>query len=113
MLDKDKSIINAIHQEFPMFKLFYCWNHVFRDVRLWCRTHGAPSSDIAIYVDYVQQLFHSSSKEEYEKKFANRREVWDIAFESYYMGEIHPDCVQVYWEVGAGRVSGSAVALPM
>ena len=75
-------------------KLLYCWNHIFRDIRLWCRKHGAPSTDISFYIEDVRHLFHLESKQSYEKKLEERRDVWDAAFEAYYMQEIHPDVVQ-------------------
>ena len=34
--DKERSIINAIKSELPGIKLLYCWNHIFRDVQVWC-----------------------------------------------------------------------------
>ena len=77
-----------------MSKLLYCWNHIFRDVRLWCRKHGAPTSDITVYVDDVQQLFHSMNEKDYQKNLLSRSEIWDSAFKSYYMSEIHPDVCQ-------------------
>lgn len=89
--DKEKSISNAIKKEMPTVTLLYCWNHIFRDIRTWCRKHGAPSADISVYVDDAQNLFHSQNEEEYEEKLAERRKVWDAAFEVYYIDEIHPD----------------------
>ena len=68
--DRERSILNAIKKEIPMSKMLYCWNHIFRDVRLWCRKHGAPSSDITVYVGDVQQLFHSINEEEYQRNLS-------------------------------------------
>ena len=72
-------------------KLLYCWNHIFRDVRNWCHKHGSPSSDTSVYVTDVQQPFHSSSEEMYEKKLQELKSEWDAVFEEYYMQEIHRD----------------------
>lgn len=88
--DKEKAITNAIKEEMPRIKLLSCWNHIFRDIRTWCRKHGAPLIDIAVYIEDIQLLFHSQNEEEYEKRLQVRREVWDAAFEKYYMDEIHP-----------------------
>ncbi len=46
--DREKRIINTIKTELPV-KLVHCWNHVFKDIHLWCRKHGAPKLDISVY----------------------------------------------------------------
>jgi len=89
--DREKAITNAIIEECPTLKLVYCWNHVFRDIRMWCRKHGAPSADISIYVESVRRLFHSVSKQKYQKQLKESLTVWDAAFEDYYMKNIHSD----------------------
>lgn len=60
--DREKGIVNAI---ISAVKLIFCWNHVFRDIQLWCRKHGAPKVDIAVYSDDLFELFHSQSEKEY------------------------------------------------
>ena len=89
--DKEKAITKALKIEIPSIALLFCWNHIFRDIRIWCRKYGAPSSDISDYVEDVRQLFHLSTAERYEEKLAELRKYWDAAFEQYYMREIHPD----------------------
>lgn len=63
--DREKGIVNAITSELQAVKLIFCWNHVFRDIQLWCRKHGAPKVDIAVYSDDLFELFHSQSEKEY------------------------------------------------
>ena len=89
--DKEKAITKAINSEMPNLTLFYCWNHIFKDIRTWCRKHGAPSSDITIYVNDVKELFHLSTADSYKKKLVEFKTKWDAAFEQYYMHDIHPD----------------------
>ena len=89
--DREKSIVNAITSELQSVKLIYCWNHVFRDVQLWCRKHGAPKVDVGVYLDDLFELFHSQSEKEYSEKLLGKRKVWDSVFEEYYMKDIHPD----------------------
>ena len=89
--DKESAIVNAINSELPAVAVLHCWNHIFRDIRLWCRKHGAPAADISVYSEDIFQLFHSQTKAEYEKKLRERQHTWDAAFEAYYMHEIHPD----------------------
>ena len=38
--DKESAIVNAINSELPAVAVLHCWNHIFRDIRLWCRKHG-------------------------------------------------------------------------
>lgn len=89
--DREKAIANALHLELPNVYHVYCWNHVIRDVRFWLTKHGAPSSDIAIYLDDIRSLFHSPSKSSYESKLTTLKDKWDVTFFQYYMKEIHPD----------------------
>ena len=92
--DKEKAIVNAIRTELPGVKVVHCWNHILRDIRMWCRKHGAPTCDISVYCDHLLQLFHSPTEVEYERRLQERREMWDSTFASYYMQEIHPDVHQ-------------------
>lgn len=94
--DKERAIVNAIKRELPEVKLLYCWNHIFRDIRTWCRKHGAPSGDISFYTDDVRQLLHSNCENDYKIKLEERRKVWDAAFETYYMQEIHPSVAESF-----------------
>ena len=96
--DKEKAIIKAIKEEIPTIKLVFCWNHIFRDIRTWCHKHGAPSSDIAVYVADVQRLFHLPTADDYQKTLEELKKDWDAAFEEYYMQEIHCDV-----ELSVGR----------
>lgn len=89
--DKESAIVNAIKSELPAVTILHCWNHIFRDIRLWCRKHGAPAADISVYSEDIFQLFHSATKEEYEEKLRERQHTWDATFEAYYMQEIHLD----------------------
>ena len=89
--DKERSIINAIKSELPGIKLLYCWNHIFRDVQVWCRKHGAPKSDVSVYTEDLRLLFHSSSEETYMQKLSDMKKAWDSTFEDYFMREIQPE----------------------
>ena len=52
--------------------------------------HGAPSSDITIYINDVSRLFHSPSEQVYKQRLVECCQRWDAAFEEYYKKEIHP-----------------------
>ena len=87
--DKEKAIINAICNELPNVRLLQCWNHIFRDVRLWCRNHGAPKADVSVYVEDLRLLFHTSTEKEYEQNLKEKSKDWDALFAEYYLKEIH------------------------
>ena len=89
--DKEKSIVNAIRAELPEVAVVHCWNHILRDVRLWCRKHGAPACDVSVYSNHLLELFHSPTEAEYETRLQERSQMWDSTFESYFRKEIHPD----------------------
>ena len=89
--DKEQAIIDAIKKELPNLALVQCWNHLFRDVRLWLKRHGAPSTDVAVYLDDVWKLFQSSSEVDYDELLVRFRPAWDPTFEQYYLKQIHPD----------------------
>ena len=82
--DKEKSIVNAIKGVLPAVKLVHCWNHILRDIQLWCRKHGAPKADISVYSEDLRDLFHSLNEKSYEQKLKVKRGVWDSLFEEYY-----------------------------
>lgn len=89
--DREKSIIKALKGILPTVKVVHCWNHIIKDVQLWCRKHGAPKNDISIYCDDLRELFHSANEKDYELKLKERADAWDALFRDYYMKEIHPD----------------------
>ena len=47
--------------------------------------------EIAIYLDDICQMFHSSIKDEYDERLEEYSKTWDSTFYHYYMKEIHPN----------------------
>ena len=93
--DKERAIIKAVESELPKITRLQCWNHIFRDVRFWLRKRKAPTQEIAVYLDDICQMFHSSTKDEYDERLEEYSKTWDSAFHQYYMKEIHPDSFQI------------------
>ena len=85
--------MNAVKDELPNIPHVFCWNHILRDIRYWLRKHGAPAVDIAVYIEDVCSLFHSTSQEVYTTRLAQYQRRWDAQFEEYYTKEIHPDSI--------------------
>lgn len=92
--DREKAITNAIKRVMPNVRLVYCWNHILRDVRFWCRKHDAPSADISKYLEDMLELFRSSSPQLYESRLEEKMRQWDVTFQQFYMSEIHEDVDQ-------------------
>ena len=83
--DREKSIISAIQAEIPSVPLVHCWNHILRDIRFWLRQHGAPATDVSVYLNNASRLFHCSTKNVYDGLLGELQKTWDATFEQYYM----------------------------
>ena len=93
--DKEQAIIKAAESVVPKLTKLQCWNHIFRDVRFWLRKYKAPAKEIAIYLDDISQMFHSTSEAEYMERLEEYSRTWDSAFHQYYIQEIHPDRAKI------------------
>lgn len=89
--DEERAIVNAISDIFPNIPQLRCWNHIFRNITRWLRTHGAKSIDISIYMDDIRTLFHLPTENEYNKSLANMKNKWSSPFFDYYQNNINPD----------------------
>ena len=89
--DKEQAIIKAVESELPKITRLQCWNHIFRDIRFWLWKKKAPVQEIVVYLDDICQMFHSSTKDEYNERLEEYSKTWDSTFYHYYMKEIHPD----------------------
>ena len=93
--DEERSIVNSISNVLPNVPQLRCWNHIFRDIRRWLRAHGAPSNDVAIYLEHVRDLFHLQSQSEYSEALAAKKSVWSAPFYDYYTYNIQPDIASI------------------
>ena len=89
--DEERAIVNSISIVLPNVPQLRCWNHIFRDIRRWLRAHGALSTDIAIYLEDVRDLFHLQSQREYLEVLAKMKSKWSAPFYDYYSKNIQPD----------------------
>ena len=90
VIDREKAIIKAAEMEVPNLHQLQCWNHIYRDIRFWLRKHGAPNTDITVYIDDISNMFHSASEDEYNERLVHYSKTWDPLFEQYFTKEIHP-----------------------
>ena len=88
--DRESAIMKAVELELPTLHHLQCWNHLYRDIRFWLRKHGAPNTDIAVYIDDISHLFQACTAEEYNKHLLEFSKTWDPTFEQYFKKEIHP-----------------------
>ena len=100
----ERSIINAIKSELPGIKLLYCWNHIFRDVQVWCRKHGAPKSDVSVYTEDLRLLFHSSSEETYMQKLSDYEEGMGFNIRRLFYERNSTRSSYLYWPLDSGEV---------
>lgn len=89
--DREKSIISAIQAEIPSIPLVHCWNHILRDIRFWLRQHGAPATDVSVYLNDASRFFCCSTKNVYDGLLSELQKTWDATFKQYYMTNIDPD----------------------
>ena len=89
--DREKAITSAIKNKLANVTLVHCWNHLKKDVEMWCKKHGGKSTDAAVYCEDVHSLFEKESESEYAEMLSSFREKWDPVFHEYYMNQIHPD----------------------
>ena len=68
--DREQGIVDAAQKVLPSISLVHWWNHIYRDIRLWLKKHGAPSSDMAVYCDDVSRLLQSHQEEDYQALLA-------------------------------------------
>ena len=103
--DEEKAIVNAITELLPRLPQLRCWNHIFRDVTRWLRSHGAPSHDVSIYLSDIRVLFHLLTEEEYKSTLAEMKCKWSAPFSDYYTTNIHPDIHSIgQWAIESYRV---------
>ena len=103
--DEEQAIVNAISETLPQVPQLRCWNHIFKDVTRWLRSHGAPSDDVSIYQSDVRALFHLPTEEEYTSTLAEMKCKWSAPFFDYYTRNIHPDIHSIgRWAIESYRV---------
>ena len=89
--DEERGIVNAVAKHLMSSPNLRCWNHIFRDAMRWLRAHGAPSLDVSVYLSDLRDLFHLSTREEYDDELAKMSKKWSAVFLQYYNANISPD----------------------
>ena len=89
--DEERAIVDAISEIFPNIPQLRCWNHIFRNITRWLRSHGAPSSDISVYMSDIRTILHLPAENDYNKLLADMKKKWSAPFYDYYQNNINPD----------------------
>ena len=89
--DEERSIVNAVAKYMVSSPNLQCWNHIFRDAMRWLQAHGAPSLDVLVHMSDLRDLFHLSTREEYDDELAKMSNKWSAVFLQYYNANISPD----------------------
>ena len=78
--DEEWAIVNTISEVFPQAVQLRCWNHIFRDVTRWLRSHGAWSHDISVYLNDLRTLFHLQEEANYVSSLDKLKQKWSAPF---------------------------------
>lgn len=62
--DEEQAFVSTL-KKYLVNSHLWCCNHIFRDIRRWPQTHGAPTLDISMYLSDIKDLFHLPTQEEY------------------------------------------------
>ena len=89
--DEEQAFVNTMKKYLVNSPHLRCWNHIFRDLKRWLQTHGAPTLDISIYLSDVKDLFHLPSEKEYNDTLKEMAGRWSAPFYHYYQQHIHTD----------------------
>ena len=89
--DEERAIVNAISEVFPQAVHLRCWNHIFRDVTRWLRSHGTQSHDISVYLNDLRTLFHLQEEANYASSLDELKQKWSAPFFDFYIKNIHTD----------------------
>ena len=91
VIDEERAIVNAISEVFPQAVQLRCWNHIFRDVTRWLRSHGAQSHDISVYLNDLRTLFHLQEEANYASSLDELKQKWSAPFFDFYTKNILTD----------------------
>jgi len=83
--DREAAIKKVIKTVLPDIALFYCWNHLQRDVGFWLKKKlNSEQSDEIIYKNNIWDLLDNASEAEFCKKLHEMSSVWSAEFLNYF-----------------------------
>jgi len=90
--DREAGITKALQSSLPNVKLYYCWNHILRDVEYWVKKKKhAERSDEDIYKNNIWDLLDSDSEEHFFLKYEQMSDTWAKEFAKYFDSYLKDD----------------------
>lgn len=88
--DREQSIVNSI-TSYAIGKenLFFCTNHILRDVELWLQKHQMES-ELPTYKSHMYLLNQSKSVQQFDSQVNGLKPNWKPEFEEYFVKNIQP-----------------------
>lgn len=83
--DGESAIVKAFADKFPSWSSVSCWNHIFKDVETWVKSHCGLVDDIRIYQGNVREILQCVSFADMEAKETTLCEAWSASFKDYYI----------------------------
>jgi hypothetical protein len=81
--DGETSVVKAVKQMLPHWKLVSCWNHILTDVEVWLKKRHVSVQEIAIYKSTVRELLSCQTSDAFATKLATVKTSWSEAFNEY------------------------------
>lgn len=90
--DRESAITKAIRMVLPQSKLFFCWNHIIRDVEYWLKTKkNSDIGNVMVYKNNVWDLLDSDTEVEFHKKYNKLSLMWSQPFKDYFQNNLFYD----------------------
>jgi len=90
--DREAAITKAIKTVLPESKLFFCWNHIIRDVEYWLKTKkNSDIGNVMVYKNNVWDLLDSDTEVEFHKKYNKLSLMWSQQFKDYFQKNLFYD----------------------
>ena len=94
IMDREKSMANAVRQYLPAANIIFCWNHLLKDIEEWVKRHNKSKDrtlDEHYYKREVRSLLHCHNVKNYSESADNATKRWDMAFLQYFTSFIEKD----------------------
>lgn len=83
--DREAAIVKAIKTVLPECRLFFCWNHIIRDIEYWLKSKkNSDIGNIMVYKNNVWDLLDSNSKSAFQNKYDEMVLMWSEKFKQYF-----------------------------
>ena len=88
IMDRERSLTNAVKEYLKNANIIYCWNHLLRDITQWSAKHNEKGRD---YKNDIKHLLHCSHVKDYHHSVDAKVRNWSLAFSRYYAKHVEKD----------------------